>query len=81
MSEPRKSLGLGALVLLPLACCAALPLILAAGLSAALLAWVGGLAAGVIALGVVVALPVVRARGVDRLPSRSPRQGGALLDR
>ncbi len=62
MSELRTSLGLGGIGVLAIVCCAGLPLILAAGVSAAVLAWAGGLAVGVIALVVAVALLVVRAR-------------------
>ena len=56
------SLSLGGIGVLAIVCCAGLPLILAAGLSATVLVWAGGLALGVIALGVAIALSVVRAR-------------------
>ncbi len=66
MSDLRKSLGLGGVGVLAIVCCAGLPLIVAAGVSAAVLAWAGGVAVGVIALGVAVALLVLRARRRSR---------------
>jgi hypothetical protein len=47
MSEVRKSLGAGAIALLPIACCIGLPL-LAAGVGAAALVWGGAVAGGVL---------------------------------
>ena len=38
MSEKRQSLGLGAVALIPIVCCIGLPLIAAAGVSAAVAA-------------------------------------------
>lgn len=70
MSEKRKSLGLGALVLLPMVCCIGLPLIAAAGVSVAVAAWVGGAVVGAIVL--VGALLVLGLR-------LRRRHGGALL--
>lgn len=60
-SATRKSLGAGGLALLALACCAGLPLVAAAGLSAAALAWLGGMAAGAVALAVLAAILITRA--------------------
>lgn len=80
MSDARKSLGLAGIGVLAIVCCAGLPLILAAGLSAAVLAWAGGLAAGLIALGFAVAFLVVRARRRScAVPSTATRR--SLLDR
>jgi hypothetical protein len=72
MNEARTSLGLAGVGVLAVVCCAGLPVILAAGVSAAVFAWAGGVAAGLLALGLVVALVVSRerarasARRVDR---------------
>jgi len=78
MSELGKSLGVGGIGLLAIACCAGLPLILAAGVSAAVLAWVGGLTAGLIALGFAVALLVIRARRRSRaLPATPSRRSSS----
>ncbi len=61
MSEPR-GIGLAGLALLPIVCCIGLPLLLAAGLSVAAFALIGGIAVGAVALAAVVTLLVVRAR-------------------
>ena len=58
----RSMLGMGGVGLLAVVCCVGLPLIVAAGLSAAAFAWIGGVAAGLLALAIAVALLVVRAR-------------------
>ena len=69
----RGMLGLGGVGLLAVVCCAGLPLIVAAGLSAAALAWIGGVAVGLLALAVAVALLVVRARrAACAVPSKPP---------
>lgn len=60
-ATPRKSLGAGGLALLALACCGGPALIASAGLSAAVLAWVGGITAGAVGLAVLAALLVARA--------------------
>lgn len=60
MSELRKSLGAGAVALGAVACCAGLPL-LAAGLSTAALAWVGGIAIGALTLAAGIALAIAKA--------------------
>ena len=57
----RKTLSVGGLALLALACCAGLPLVAAAGLSAAALAWLGGIAAGTVASAVLAAILITRA--------------------
>jgi Flp pilus assembly protein TadB len=64
VNDPTKGAGLGAglVALLAVACCAGLPLIVGAGLSVALLAWVGGIVAGVVALAAALALIALRAR-------------------
>ncbi len=62
MREVRKSLGLGGIALLSIACCVGLPLIVAAGFSVAAFAWVGGIAIGAIALTAALALLVIRIR-------------------
>lgn len=61
MSEP-KGIGLAGLALLPIACCVGLPLLLAAGVSVAAFALIGGIAVGAVALAAAVALLAVRAR-------------------
>ncbi len=62
MKEPQSNLGLGLVALIPIACCVGLPLIAAAGISAGLAAWAGGIALAVLVLVVAVALLVLRAR-------------------
>ena len=61
MSE-SKGIGLAGLALLPIVCCVGLPLLLAAGLSVAAFALIGGIAVGAVALAAAVALLLVRAR-------------------
>ena len=58
----RTRLGAAGIALLAVVCCAGLPLIVAAGLSAAAFAWIGGIAVGIAAFAVAVAILVVRAR-------------------
>ncbi len=53
---------MGALALIPIACCIGIPLIAAAGISVAVAAWVGGIAIGAIVLVVVVVLLALRLR-------------------
>jgi len=60
--ELRKSLGLGGIALLSIACCVGLPLIVAAGFSVAAFAWIGGIAIGAIALTAGLTLLAVRIR-------------------
>jgi hypothetical protein len=55
-------LGLGALVALPVVCCIGLSLLVGAGLGVAAVAWIGGLALGLVALVAAVVLVGVRAR-------------------
>ena len=64
MNEPVEGAGLGAgmVALLAVVCCASLPFLVGAGLSIALLAWVGGIVVGVVALAAALALFVRRAR-------------------
>ena len=62
MSEARKSLGLGALALLPIVCCAGIPLIAAAGISVAVAAWVGGAVVAAIVLVAAVLVLGLRLR-------------------
>jgi asparagine N-glycosylation enzyme membrane subunit Stt3 len=62
MSELRKSLGLGAFALVPIACCVGIPLIATAGISVALAAWVGGVAFGALVLVAAFALLILRRR-------------------
>ena len=59
----RDGLGSLAVAVLAVVCCAGLPLLLAA-LTVAGLAWIGGVAVGVAALAVAVALLVDRGRKV-----------------
>ena len=61
MSEP-KGIGMAGLALLPIVCCVGLPLLLAAGLSVAAFALIGGITVGAVALAAAVALLVVRTR-------------------
>lgn len=58
----RDSLGAFGVAILAVVCCAGLPLLVAAGVSVAALAWIGGLALGLAALAIAGALLVVRAR-------------------
>lgn len=60
----RDGLGLVGVAVLSVVCCAGLPLLVAAGVSAVALAWIGGLPAALAALAIVVAILVVRARKV-----------------
>ena len=62
MRELRKSLGLGGIALLSIACCVGLPLIVTAGFSVAAFAWVGGIAIGAIALTAALTLLAVQIR-------------------
>jgi O-antigen/teichoic acid export membrane protein len=62
MSETRKTLGVGALAVIPIVCCVGIPLIAAAGISVAVAAWAGGIAVGTVVLAAVVILLGVRAR-------------------
>ena len=61
MSEP-KGIGMAGLALLPIVCCVGLPLLLAAGLSVAAFALIGGVTVGAVALAAALALLVVRTR-------------------
>ena len=45
----RKSLGFGLIALVPIACCIATPLVLAAGISVAAFAWAGAVAVALVA--------------------------------
>jgi len=58
----RKALGTFGIASLAIGCCAALPLLVGAGLSAAAFAWIGGIAVGVVVFAAVAALLVLRAR-------------------
>ena len=62
MKETRSNLGFGLLALVPIGCCIGLPLIAAAGISAALAVWVGGIALAVLVLLAVVVVLVPRER-------------------
>jgi hypothetical protein len=62
VSETGKQLGLGALALLPVVCCAGIPLLAAAGISVAVAAWAGGIAVGALVLVGVAILLGVRVR-------------------
>ena len=62
MSKPRKNLGLAALALVPIACCIGLPLFAAAGVSLAVAAWLGGIAAAAIALALLLVVFAARMR-------------------
>ena len=66
----RAGLGIGGVGVLAVVCCAGLPLLAAAGLSAAAFALVGGVAAGMVALVLVLALFVrVRRRRACAAPT------------
>lgn len=58
----RSGLGVGAVSLLAVVCCAGLPLLVAAGLSVAALAWIGGIAGGTLALAAAIGLLALRGR-------------------
>ena len=64
MTAGKKRAGVGAagIAVLAVVCCAGLPLLLAAGLSVAVLAWVGGIAVGAIGLAAAFGLLALRAR-------------------
>jgi len=62
MNETRKNLGLGALALIPIACCIGIPLIAAAGISVVVAAWAGGIAIGALVLLAVAIMLTLRAR-------------------
>lgn len=72
----RKGFGLGGVALLSVVCCAGLPLIVAAGLSVAAFAWIGGIAVGIAAIAAAAALLIIRARrrrlGVASCSTPSP---------
>jgi len=61
-----------ALGLLAIACCAGLPLLAAAGLSATL--WLGGVTFGLAALAAVIALWMLRALAASGLPACEARR-------
>ena len=75
MSETRKSLGWGALALIPIACCIGIPLIAAAGISVAVAAWAGGIAVGAIVLLAVATLLTLRLRRRHHAPPFSVTRG------
>ncbi len=62
MRELRKSLALGGIALVSIACCVGLPLVVAAGFSVAAFAWIGGIAIGAIALAAAFTLFAVLIR-------------------
>ncbi len=62
MSERRSNLGVGLLALIPIACCVGVPLIAAAGISVALVAWAGGITLAALVLILAVAVLVLRTR-------------------
>lgn len=68
----RNGLGTSALALLAVVCCAGLPLLLAAGLSAAAAVWIGGITLGVAVFAASLALLVLR--GHRRAASDAKRQ-------
>ena len=61
--------GLGLIALLPL-CCLGLPLLVAASVSVAAVAWIGGIAAGAVAFAAVAVVAAARVR--RRRSTRSP---------
>ncbi|MFN2469155.1 MAG: hypothetical protein ABR521_13625 [Gaiellaceae bacterium] len=67
----KDGLGTLALAMLAISCCAGLPLLLAAGLSAAAAVWVGGITFGLAIFAAAVALLALRAR--HRAASNSVR--------
>jgi hypothetical protein len=58
----RRGMAAAGVGVLAVVCCAGLPLLVAAGLSVAALAWVGGIVVGFIALAAALALFVLRVR-------------------
>lgn len=71
----RQTLGAGALAFLAVGCCAGLPLLAAASISAGAVALIGGITAGAIALAAGLILVVIRVRATRRsacAPNRSP---------
>ena len=77
MSQVRKALALSCVALLPV-CCLGVPLLIAAGVSVAVLALIAGITLAAIACaGLIVPLIVRRAetRGPWRRPSASVRGG------
>lgn len=73
-----SGVGFGLLALVPIACCVGLPLVAAAGISVAAVAWVGGLALGAVAFLAAVVFLVVRARAKERAASFSPPERTTL---
>jgi hypothetical protein len=65
----RASLGIGGVGVLAVVCCAGLPLLATAGLSAAAYALVGGVAAGVVALVLLALFARVRRRRACAAPT------------
>ena len=74
----RSSLGAAGIAVLAVVCCAGLPLLVAAGLSAAAFAWIGGIVVGVVALAVGIVVVVLRVRSARRaacsVPVRSAKE-------
>ncbi len=80
----RNGLGAIGAGVLAIGCCAGLPLLAAAGLSAAAYGLIGGIAAGAIALAAGVAVFVIRARrraacAVPGTKAEEVRHGARLL--
>ena len=74
MKETRKSLGLGVLAVIPIACCVGIPLIAAAGISVAVAAWAGGIAVGslvLVAAAIMLTLRVRQRRHARQAPPLS----------
>jgi hypothetical protein len=83
MSEVRKSLGVGGIALVPIACCIGLPLLAAAGVGAAALVWGGAVVGGIVVAtlaGVVLLRRRARAAACPR-HSWSGRRRGTRLQR
>ena len=77
MSRVRKALGLWGLALLPV-CCLGVPLLIAAGVSVAVLALIGGVTLAALACAALIVLLVVRGAETTapwRRPSASARGG------
>ena len=69
MSESPRGIGLWLVAVIPIVCCAGLPLLLAVDLGVGVLALIGGITVGAVALAAAIALFVIRARS-DRGPAR-----------
>ena len=74
----RNGLGTVALGLVAIVCCAGLPLLLAAGVSSAAAAWLGGIMLGLVVFAAALAFLALRARRRAASHAKRQRRGSAI---